>query len=123
MTTKSSNPMGYTIIDADDRVTIIDDSTSKEICGAYQPVGHEYWSLYVTKLVTEVTGLVTPPHREHFYGGNGRCVARRWAELIGALYCMAAHHDRCAYPKTNGCVISTFGGVPVAVPVTVDRNK
>jgi hypothetical protein len=92
--------MGYTVIDTDpDRVTIIDNVSGLEICGAYRPVGHDYWSLYVTRLITDVTGLATPPHREHFWSDHGKLVARRWMELIAALYCQATQHDRCTYPR------------------------
>lgn len=66
----------------------------KEICGAYQPIGHDYWCLYVTKLVSQTTGKNTPPHREHFYGKNGRYVATTWVEMIAALYCLGTERLR-----------------------------
>ena len=86
--------MGYTILDNPDRIDVVD-GEDRAICGAYRPRGHDYWSLYVTHLVTGITGLSTPPHREHFFGQNGRSVARSWLELIASLYCMATQQDRC----------------------------
>lgn len=88
------NPVdGYTLIVNSDRI-IAQDRDGIEICGAYQPVGHEYWSLYLTKLVSELTGMATPPHREHFYGCQGRVVAKAWVELLASLYSLAVQRER-----------------------------
>lgn len=85
----------YTVIDEPDRVYAVDE-TGIEICGAYQHRGHDYWSMYCTKLVTQRTGLTVPPHREHFYGLTGRTVARSWIELIAHLYSMATDSEYAA---------------------------
>jgi len=79
---------GYAICEDSDRIWAID-HVGAEICGAYQPAGHDYWSLYVTKTVMQITGLAVPPHREHFYGCNGRNVARQWVELLACLAALA----------------------------------
>ena len=60
-----------------------------EICGAYKPEGHDYWQLYVSRGVIELTGVHTPPHREHFWGDHGKLDATEWVKLIGTLYCLA----------------------------------
>jgi hypothetical protein len=72
-----------------DRISAVD-ADGKEICGAFKPVGHNYWQLYTTKLVAGVTGLRTPPHRECFWGDHGRIDSRAWIELLAALYVKAA---------------------------------
>jgi len=92
------NPMGYTITTESHRITALDHD-GRAICGAFQPEGHDYWSLYVTRLVTEATGLTTPPHREHFWNDHGGNIVARWVELVAALYCLAMQQDRCAYPQ------------------------
>ena len=96
--TRETNPMGYTITIEPHRITALD-GTGRAICGAFQPEGHEYWSLYVTKSITELTGLATPPHREHFYNDIGGLIVHKWVETLAALYCLAAQQDRCAYPQ------------------------
>ena len=78
----------YRIIDETARVSAVA-ADDIEICGAYQPAGRSYWSLYVTELITRQTGLRTPPHREHFWGETGKSAARAWVELIAALYTQA----------------------------------
>jgi hypothetical protein len=80
---------GYTINEDEPRRIKALDANGTEICGAYQPAGHEYWSLYCTKTVTQITGLKVPPHREHFYGCNGRKVAKEWVTLIACLAALA----------------------------------
>jgi len=77
--------MNYHIKEGDDRIVALTPS-GVAICGAYRPEGHDYWSLYVTKLITDSTGLAVPPHREHFWGRQGHVVAKAWVELIAALY-------------------------------------
>ena len=83
---------GYTIVEENDRIRA-EDGQGIEICGAYQPVGHNYWSLYVTRLVTNLIGVQVPPHREHFYGQTGRSVARGWITMIAALYVRAVQRE------------------------------
>lgn len=80
---------GYTLVEDGLRIDAID-VDGVAICGAYQPVGHDYWILFVTKTVTRITGLAVPPHREHFYGTTGRRDARAWVELIACLATLAA---------------------------------
>lgn len=75
----------FRMIDTDTHITAVN-SDDVEICGAFQPVGHQYWTMFVTKLVSDATGVQTPPHREHFWGLNGRVCARLWVETIAALY-------------------------------------
>jgi hypothetical protein len=70
-----------------------------EICGAFQPDGHTYWHLYSTRLIYEATGVQTPPHREHFFGDNGRSCARLWVEMIAALY----SHERVKPAVVGDC--------------------
>jgi len=101
ITTLESNPMGYTITTEPHRIAALD-GTGRAICGAFQPEGHDYWKLYVTRLVTEITGLTTPPHIEHFWNDHGGTIVRRWVEMVAALYCLAAQQDRCAYPQLTG---------------------
>lgn len=83
----------YKLIDSDNRISAID-AEGREICGAFKPVGLDYWQLFTTKLVTKVTGVPTPPHRENYWGQNGRVDSKRWVELIAALYVKAV--------QTNG---------------------
>jgi hypothetical protein len=78
----------YRIIDETGRVSAVT-ADDIEICGAYQPAGRSYWSLYIPTLITGQTGLQTPPHREHFWGETGKWAARAWVELIAALYTQA----------------------------------
>jgi len=85
--------MTYTITETPTRVAALD-SDGIEICGAFQPEGHDYWSLYVTKLIGAATGLTVPPHREHFWNDLGRTAVRAWVELIAALYCMAMENQQ-----------------------------
>lgn len=79
---------GYTLIEEPLRIDAIDDE-GVAICGAYQPLGHDYWCFFVTQTVTRVTGLTTPPHKEHFHGELGRVHVRRWVELLACLTVMA----------------------------------
>lgn len=78
--------MSFTLHTWDDRVFAVDDADGQEICGAFNPVGHRHWQLYVTRKVADLTGLRTPPHREHFWGDHGRADALAWIELIATLY-------------------------------------
>ena len=71
------------------RVSAVDDK-GREICGSFKPVGHDYWQLYTTKLVTGLTGLKSPPHRENYWGDHGRIDSQAWVELLAALYMKAA---------------------------------
>lgn len=82
-------PQAYELIEDGPRVYAVD-GKGQEICGAYQPVGHDYWTLYLTRLVMDATGLQTPPHREHFWGDVGRDASRAWVRVIAALYTAAA---------------------------------
>lgn len=100
--------VGYEIQDCTDRVTAVDDF-GVEICGSYQPQGHSYWQLYVTKLVAGLTGFPTPPHREQFWGNHGREDSRRWVELIAALYVMAS-------PLSGGGSGAVLGDQPPVQP-------
>lgn len=87
------NPIdGYTLIANSDRI-IAQNREGVEICGAYRPQGHDYWSLYCTKLVSNMVGMSTPPHREHFYGAHGWKIAKAWVELIAGLYSLAAQQE------------------------------
>lgn len=86
---------GYEINVEESRITALD-LNGREICGAYQPAGHDYWSLYVTMAVTQITGLSTPPHREHFWGDTGGVIARRWIEMIASLYSLAVQAQESA---------------------------
>lgn len=79
---------GYTIVEEPLRIDALD-ANGIAICGAYRPVGHDYYCLFVTKTVTKITGLTVPPHRETFHGETGRYVARCWVELIACLSTMA----------------------------------
>lgn len=78
---------GYRIIDEPTRIVALD-ADGVEICGAHRPVGHEYWSLYVTLLITRQTGLPLPQHA-HFWGDTGRRCASLWVEMIASLYAEA----------------------------------
>jgi hypothetical protein len=97
----TTTTIGYTINELRDdhnrvnRISAVD-AHGREICGAFAPQGHEYWSLFVTKTVTNFTGLSTPPHREHFWSDSGRITARAWIELIAALYVAAQQNRRAA---------------------------
>ncbi|MGE2817917.1 hypothetical protein ACQI5H_22650 [Mycobacterium heidelbergense] len=67
-----------------ERITVFDDDTSV-ICGAYRPVGHLYWRLYLAAAVASAacpTAQVPPPHLL----AARREDACRWVELIGRLY-------------------------------------
>lgn len=77
------------IVETDDRIQA-SNSLGVEICGAYRPAGHTYWTLYVTTLVTDLTGMHLPPHREHFHGTDGHRDALAWIRLISTLYSLAA---------------------------------
>jgi hypothetical protein len=79
---------GYTLVEEPLRIDALD-ANGVAICGAYQPAGHDYWCLFVTRTVTEVTGLTVPPHRETFWGKTGRTAAKAWIELIACLTTMA----------------------------------
>lgn len=78
----------YVVRETDDRVYAVD-SEGVEICGAFHPIGHAYWQLYVSKSVSALTELRTPPHRENFWGDHGKVDSRAWVELIAKLYSMA----------------------------------
>lgn len=80
---------GYRIVETDDRMDAVD-AEGVALCGAHRPVGHDYWIFFVTQTVTRITGLETPPHKEHFYGQSGRFAVRAWLELIACLATMAA---------------------------------
>lgn len=86
----------FHMVDEPRRITALT-TGGVEICGAFQPDGHTYWHLYSTRLIFEATGVQTPPHREHFFGENGRTCARLWVEMIAALY----SHERVG-PLTPG---------------------
>jgi hypothetical protein len=77
------------MLTADSRISAVA-SDGMEICGAYRPEGHNYWCLFVTRSVSELTGVRVPPHREHYWGNHGRDDAYSWAEMIAALYSLAA---------------------------------
>lgn len=81
-------PALYTIDEEAERITAVDQN-GVAIAGAYRPQGHDYWCFYVTRLVTNLTSLSVPPHREHFWGNSGRVIVRHWVELIAALYVQA----------------------------------
>lgn len=87
------------IVETERQVFAVDDD-DVEICGAFNPVGHEYWQLYCTWKIVNLTGLQTPPHREHFVGELGRVDSRRWIELIACLYSLAVQNNPAA--KANG---------------------
>jgi hypothetical protein len=91
---------GYTIVpppgemtEDNDRIEAID-AEGVALCGAYRPVGHDYWIFFVTQTVTRITGLNTPPHKEHFYGQSGRLAVLAWVELIACLATLAAQAQR-----------------------------
>lgn len=88
------------IVETERQVFAVDDD-DVEICGAFNPIGHEYWQMYVTWKIVNLTGLHTPPHREHFVGELGRIDSRRWIEMIAALYCLAAQQHSIT-AATNG---------------------
>jgi hypothetical protein len=88
------------IIETEDKVFAVDDD-DVEICGAFNPKGHQYWQMYVTWKIVNLTGFHTPPHREHFVGELGRIDSRRWIEMIATLYVMAAQ-QHSAIAVTNG---------------------
>lgn len=82
--------MSYSIHTQSHRVYAVDDADGVEICGAFNPVGHQHWQLYVTHKISHLTGLRTPPHREHFWADHGRADALAWIELIAKLYDLAS---------------------------------
>jgi hypothetical protein len=88
------------IVETERQVFAVDDD-DVEICGAFNPVGHEYYQFYVTWKVVNLTGLQTPPHQEHFIGELGRVYARQWIELIAALYSLATQ-QHSTMQATNG---------------------
>lgn len=67
-----------------ERITVFDDDTSV-ICGAFRPVGHLYWRLYLATGVATAgcTATQTPP--PHLLAAR-REDACRWVELIAHLY-------------------------------------
>jgi hypothetical protein len=81
------SPLGYSLIEDGQRIDAVD-VNGVAVCGAYQPVGHDYWCLFVTRSVTRLTGLTVPPHRE-FYGQTGFNAAKAWVELIACLAVLA----------------------------------
>lgn len=85
MSAPAAVPVGYELIEGIDRVSAVD-ADGVEICGAYQPLGHNYWLLYVTMLATRRTG-VRVPHNACFWGGpQGRADAVPWVRTIATLY-------------------------------------
>lgn len=74
-----------------ERITVFDDDTSV-ICGAYRPVGHLYWRLYLTAAVAtaDLPAPQIPP--AHLLSAR-REDACRWLEIIGHLY---THHGAVA---------------------------
>lgn len=95
MTQTLINTGGYAIKETHHRVWAVD-GKDIEIAGSFQPEGHSYWQLYVSRSVTDLTGLRTPPHREHFVGDHGRQDSRAWVEMIAKLYSLATKASRAA---------------------------
>lgn len=62
-----------------------------EICGAYRPIGHNYWLLYVTQLCVARTGVRVPHNACFWDDGTGRAIgdARSWVETIASLFMQA----------------------------------
>lgn len=95
---QKADSMTYTIIEEPNdvgqiiRVSAVD-SGGKEICGSFKPAGHDYWQLYTTKLITGLTGLKSPPHRENYWGDHGRIDSQAWVELLAALYVKAVRGE------------------------------
>ncbi|KPN48853.1 hypothetical protein AN931_22970 [Mycobacterium intracellulare subsp. chimaera] len=86
MTTSTSEHPAIASVDANgtERITVFDDDSSV-ICGAYRPVGHLYWRLYLTAAVASAdlpTSQIPPAHLL----SARREDACRWLEIIGHLY-------------------------------------
>lgn len=82
----------YTLVEEPLRIDALD-AQGVAICGAYQPKGHDYWCLFVTKTVTQITGLAVPPGRE-LYGPTGRTTVKAWVELLATLAMLAKGTDQ-----------------------------
>jgi len=81
-------PAGYRLVEDAARISAVD-VDDVEICGAYKPLGHNYWLLYVTMLTTRRTGIRVP-HNACFWGDAQGCAdARPWVETIAVLYTRA----------------------------------
>ena len=67
-----------------ERITVFDDDTSV-ICGAFRPVGHLYWRLYLAAEVASAGCTATQTPAPHLLAAR-REDACRWIELIAHLY-------------------------------------
>lgn len=67
-----------------ERITVFGDDTSV-ICGAYRPVGHLYWRLYLTAAVASADFPAPQIPPAHLLSAR-REDACRWLEIIGHLY-------------------------------------
>jgi hypothetical protein len=76
----------FRLIEVKTRISAVD-ADDVEIVGAYQPVGHHHWLLYITTLATRKTGVCVPPHA-CFLGADdrARADAKAWVETIASLY-------------------------------------
>ena len=61
------------------------DADGAEIAGAFRLTGFNAWHVYLTKLVTDVTGM-PQPHKSHVCS---RADAVRWIDTIATLYTKA----------------------------------
>jgi hypothetical protein len=76
----------FRLIEEKTRISAVD-ADDIEIVGAYQPLGHNRWLLYITKLTTGKTG-VRVLHNACFLGVDDRARAdvKAWVEAIASLY-------------------------------------
>ena len=76
----------FRLIEEKTRMSAVD-ADDIEIVGAYQPLGHNHWLLYITKLTTGKTGGRVP-HHVCFWGADDRtrADAKAWVETIASLY-------------------------------------
>lgn len=84
----AEHPMIVTITDT--RI-VAKDVEGREICGAF--ARGDGWQMYVTAHVATLTGLTTPPHREHFTGANGKHTVTQWVRVIAKLYSLAIERE------------------------------
>jgi hypothetical protein len=76
----------FRLIEEKTRISAVD-ADDIDIVGAYQPLGHNHWRLYVTKLTFRKTG-VRVPHNACIWGADARVRAdvKAWVETIARLY-------------------------------------
>jgi hypothetical protein len=76
----------FRLIEEKTRISAVD-ADDIEIVGAYEPLGHNHWLLYITKLTTRKTG-VRIPHNACFLGVDDRARddVKAWVETIASLY-------------------------------------